>query len=249
MDIVLNMKKRRSVRSYSDRPVEPETIDKIVDYLSGLEAPDEEIDWNFDTLPYMDMLKMGLREPGVKAPYYLVLRSEKKPFCLQNCGYLGALTMLYMTELGLGSCWVANFEVTNDFPDCLPYIIAIAFGYTDEPFRSPDEAPDRNPVDKSAAGAVDKYRDVLELARYAPSAGNRQPLSFQVLEGKIHIFRKHVFMKFPPVSYIQCVDAGIGIAYLSAAAQSLGYETSFTRVEPKPVWGNRIYQATVLLSK
>jgi hypothetical protein len=243
------MKKRRSVRSYSDEPISQETVDKIADYLSELSAPDESIDWNFDTLPYMDMVKLGVREPGVKAPYYLVLRSEKKPFCLQNCGYLGSMAMLYMTELGLKSCWMANFEISKDFPDSLPYIIAIAFGYSDEPFRTVDAEPNRNPVEKSATGAVSKYRDILDLARYAPSAGNRQPLSYQVLDGRIHIFRKHVFMKFPPVSYLQCIDAGIGIAYITAAAKELGYETTFLKTEPAPTWGNKIYQATVQLSR
>ena len=127
---------RRSFSSFIQEPLDASVIDGLVDFLSDSVAPIDDIDWNFDTLPYIDMVRIAEREPGIRAPHYLVLRAERKEGCLQNCGYLGERAVLYLTSLGIGTHWLGSVTIGEDFPDTLPYVIAIAFGRSEEAFRS-----------------------------------------------------------------------------------------------------------------
>lgn len=248
MPIPRNIIHRKSIRKFKQEPLDEAVIEQIADYISSLEAPVDDIDWNFDTLPYVDMVRIAEREPGVKAPHYLVLRAARKNFSLQNSGFIGEMAVLHMTGLGLGTCWLGGINVTNDFEDSLPYVAAIAFGTPDEPLREGVENVVRKPAKKIALGALDKYRDIIDAARLAPSARNSQPVSYLLYDGKIHVFRKRIFMKFPPISYINCIDAGIAMAHVRTAAEDEGYDVKIVRQSPDPKWGSRIYQATVELA-
>ena len=169
--------KRRSASSFIDEPLEDEIIEKLVDYISGLEPPVPDIDWNFDTLPYLDLLKIARSEPGIKAPHYLVLRAERKNFSLQNSGYIGQLAVLYLTGLGISTRWQGSIAVprANDFPETLPYVTTIAFGRSEEPFRSSPDQAERLPLKKLAYGFSEPFKEIIEAARLAPSSYNRQP--------------------------------------------------------------------------
>lgn len=240
--------RRKSIRKYKPEPLDDTVIEKIVEYISSLEEPFSGIDWNFDTLPYVDMVRIAELEPGVKAPHYLVLRAERKNLSLQNAGFIGEMAALYMTGMGLGTCWLGSINVTNDFEETLPYVAAIAFGTPDESLRESASDIDRKPMKKIALGETGRYKDIMESARLSPSAANRQPVSYLVYDGKIHVFRKKIFLKFPPISYLNCIDAGISMAHIHTAAKESGYSVRISRKTPDPRWGRRIYQATVELA-
>ena len=97
--------RRKSFRSFRDDPLDPQLMEELVDFLSDLTPPEPDIDWNFDTLPYLDMVKLCISEPGVKAPCYLLLRAERKRFSLQNCGYLGEMAVLWLTSRNVRRRW------------------------------------------------------------------------------------------------------------------------------------------------
>ncbi|MGI5936596.1 MAG: nitroreductase family protein [Oscillospiraceae bacterium] len=241
--------RRKSVRRYNDRPVTEELIEELVDFLSGLEPPQGGIDWNFDTLPYSDMLSISSMEPGVKAPYYLVLRAERKNFSLQNSGYIGEMAALWLCSRGLGSCWQGSIRVTADFPDTLPYVIALAFGYTDEPWRTDLEGIRRKSIKRMTIGDFSgPKREIAEAVRLAPSSMNSQPVSLLSRGNKIHIFRKYVLFKNPVLSYMQCIDAGVAMAHIHVAASKY-YNVVFGQQIPEPEWGLKIYQSTVALEE
>ncbi len=239
--------RRRSIRQYNDKPVTEELIEELVDFLSQLEPPQGGIDWNFDTLPYTDMVSIAAIEPGVKVPYYLVLRAERKNFSLQNSGYIGEMAALWLCSKGLGSCWLGSIRVTADFPDTLPYVASVAFGYADEPWRTDLDGIRRKPLNRMTIGDFSGPKgEIAEAVRLAPSSVNSQPVFLLSRGNKIHIFRKYVPFKIPVLSYMQCIDTGVAMAHIHVAGSKY-YNVVFGQQIPEPQWGKKIYQSTASL--
>ncbi|NLO48977.1 MAG: hypothetical protein GX111_11780 [Clostridiales bacterium] len=240
--------KRRSFSSFIDEPLDERLIEDLVDFISGLTPPVQDIDWNFDTLPYLDLIRISRNEPGVKAPHYLVLRAERKNFSLQNSGYIGEMAALYLTRLGIATRWQGSVTVSamDDFPDSLPFVSAIAFGRSDEPFRASTAEADRLPMKKIAFGKYERFIPMLEAARLAPSAFNLQPCAYVADDrGRLHCYRKKPFLNNPRTSYIQCLDSGAALAHLEIAAKEMELSPSLIRLTPEPAFKNLIYQATL----
>lgn len=244
---------RRSFHSFRMDPLPEGEIDALVDFLSELTPPEAEIDWNFDTLPYLDMVKLCSSEPGVKAPHYLLLRADRQRFSLQNCGYLGEKAVLYLTEKGIATCWQGSVRIEkgNDFAESLPFVTAFAFGYSDEPFRTESDSIDRKPADKVIYNKEPTYQPILELGRLAPSSFNRQPCIFVSDDRKrLHVFRKKGFFANPVSEFAQCVDAGVALAHLELGAIDAGYFPKIVRLYPAPNFKHGlVYQASVVLEE
>jgi nitroreductase len=252
MNLYENITRRKSFRSFNDKALAAEEIDGLVDFLSNLTPPMEDIDWNFDTLPYNDMVRIASREPGVKAPMYLVLRAERKNFSLQKAGYIGEYAALYLASHNIATCWQGGVSVLrdNDFQGSLPFVSCLAFGYSDEPFHSGGESYDRKPLGKLAFGRYEAYKKIMEAARLAPSSYNRQPCVYVADDrGRIHLYRKKSFLGNPVTNYQYCVDAGCVLAHIEIAAAQEGYKTSIIKLSSEPKFKSFIYQATVELNK
>ena len=250
-ELVRQIPRRKSFRHFRQEPIEEELTESLIDFLSELTPPEPDIDWNFDTLPYLDMVRLCSSEPGVKAPLYLVLRAERKRFSLQDCGYLGEMAVLYLTARSIATCWQGSVTIPQggDFPDSLPFVTALAIGRSDEPFRECAAEFDRKPYDKVAFNQVEAYQPILELGRLAPSSFNRQPCVFVTDDRKrIHLFRKHSLIPNPITEFAQCVDAGAALAHLELGAQNAGFATEIQRLYPAPSFKHGLtYQATVVL--
>ena len=248
MTLYESIPRRRSFTSFIQEPLEASVIDGLVDFLSDSVPPVDDIDWNFDTLPYVDMVRIADREPGVKAPHYLVLRAERKEGCLQNCGYLGERAVLYLTSLGIATRWQGSITVGEDFPDTLPYVTAIAFGRSSEPFRSEEDLQllVRLPMKKLCFGQYQPFQSMIEAARLAPSAYNRQPCVYVGdNQGKLHVYRKKALLNHPIVSALSCIDTGVALAHLQIAAEAEGKQYAITRLYAKPAFKSYIYQFTL----
>ena len=250
-ELVRQIPRRKSFRSFRQEPLSEELTESLIDFLSDLTPPEPDIDWNFDTLPYLDMVKLCSSEPGVKAPLYLVLRAERKRFSLQNCGYLGEMAVLFLTARGVATCWQGSVTIPQggDFEGSLPFVTAVAVGTSDEPFRADAGEADRKPYDKVAFCQDESFRPILELGRLAPSSFNRQPCVFVTDDRKrIHLFRKQGLIANPITEFAQCVDAGVSLAHLELGAKAQGYETEILRLYPAPKFKFGLtYQATVAL--
>ena len=247
-DLYEYIAKRKSVRSYLDEAPGEEPIDALVDFLSEQEAPRPDIDWDFDILSYNEMFLLISDEPKIKASRYLVLRSEKGSFYGQNMGYLGALADLWLSSQGLGTCWMGGVKISDDYPDSLPYIISIAFGKTDFPYRGENEVPDRMPIEKMCRKPFsgDKLK-VAEAVRLAPTAGNRQPISLmEYKDGDIEIFRKTSYTNVA-TDLEMSIDAGIAMAYSKITGEALGYDVIFRGKRPQPTWAGKLHTVSVFL--
>ena len=241
---------RRSIRSYELEELEPEIIDGLVDFLSDLTVPDDSIDWNFDILPLDDMCRVVNGVPRLQAPHYLVIRSEKIKNCLQNAGYIGEMAVLWLTAHGIASCWQSSLEPEKDFEDVLPYITAVAFGRSEEPFRkSVDEIKKKKRLSAIAYGDMGFPRkEIMELTWMAPSCMNMEPVRYLVDTHRIHIYRKNnKILKFNQFNYFQCLDVGVAMAHMEVAAKKYGYRVIFERLEPEPDFRKELYQASAHL--
>ena len=243
---------RRSIRNYDLEELDPAFIDELVDFLSELTVPDASIDWNFDILPLDDMCKLVNGVPRLQAPHYLVIRSEKQKNCLQNAGYIGEMAVLWLTAHGIGTCWQSGLEAENDFPDVLPYITCVAFGRSEEPFRTDaTQITRKKKLSAVAFGDMSSPRkEIMELTWMAPSCMNTEPVRYLVDTYRIHIYRKNNrILKFNQFNYFQCLDVGVAMAHLQVAARKYGYRVTFERLNPEPDFRKEIYQASAHLIK
>lgn len=239
---------RKSIRSYEMEPVDQGILDDLVDFLSDLEVPEPGIDWNFDLLPLADMCKIVDGVPRLQAPHYLVLRSVKTKGCLQNAGYLGEMAVLYLTTRGVATCWQGGLEVEKDFDGVLPFIIAIAFGNSKEPFRTSATECKRKSLVSLVAGTTKGYRGpIFEAARLAPSSMGMQPIRYTSIDNQITVYRKPKFIKVPALEYMQCVDAGVAMAHIEVAARDQGCRVRYEKLSPAPTWKKYVYQMTMTL--
>jgi nitroreductase len=243
---------RKSIRSYDMEELEPELIDGLVDFLSDLTVPDNTIDWNFDILPIDDMRKLLNGIPRLQAPHYLIIRSEKQKNCLQNAGYIGEMAVLWLTAHGIASCWQSSLEPEKDYEDVLPFIAAIGFGRSQEPFRkSPAEISKKKKLSAVAFGDMKSPRkEIMELTWMAPSCMNMEPVRYLVDTHRIHIYRKNNrLFKFNQFNYFNCLDVGVAMAHMEVAAKKYGYRVIFERLSPEPDYRKELYQASAHLIK
>ncbi len=241
---------RKTIRSYRmDQPVAQDMQDELIDFLSDLDLPDSGIDWNFDILPFDEMCRAVGGTPRMQAPYYLVLRAEKKNGCLQNSGFLGQMAVLWLSAHGVATCWQGALELENDFDDVLPYIASVGFGYSDEPFYQPGEKK-LSPLARMAFGDVSGYKaEMIRAMGYAPSFRDSFPVRIYSEQYRIHLFRKKPRIQLPQLSYMACIDVGVAAAHLVVAAQDAGYHVRFEKQQPEPVYRKHYkYQFTVKLS-
>lgn len=241
---------RKSIRTYTKQPMEPDILDQLSGFVTGLNPPFENIQWSHEVLPHDDMRRFVGDKRKLEAPYYLVLRSEKTRGCLQNTGYLGEMAVLFLTAKGIATCWQGGLECENDLPKKLPYIAAVAFGYSAEPFRASLAEFKRKRLNKICSVDLSGGEaGVIGAARLAPSGMGLQPCRFRVEAGRIEVFRKKHIIKFPAISYMQCVDAGVAMAHIEVAARAEGYDVIAEFPPREPHWPGNIYQATFIIKR
>ena len=108
------LRKRRSIRSYEDRPVEPEKIERVLQ-AALLSASSKGIrPWNFILVDEPDLLQaLGRAKPHGsdfigKAAFAVVICADidKAAAWIEDCSIAAIGMQLAIEEEGLGSCWV-----------------------------------------------------------------------------------------------------------------------------------------------
>jgi len=165
---------------------------------------------------------------NIKAPHYLVFKSETKEGSYENIGFIGQQIDLFLSENGLGTCWLGLAKEIDTGKAGLPHVICMAFGKPAEPLHRNISAFKRKPLQAISQGADTR----IEAARLAPSGMNRQNWFFIADSGKIHCYRK----KPNPISgfffdSLEAIDIGIAICHIAAESENF----TFTKMEaPTP---------------
>lgn len=214
--------RRRSVRSYEDRPVEEGLLQQLEAFLASARRLDDNI-----RLCHRVLTREQVRFYfPFKAPRVLAIYSENKPGYLENVGFVYQQADLYLQSLGLGTCWVGLGKAReDDAPEGMEFVILLAFGHTQVPLRSGKE-------DFKRSGQISDTPDpALEAARLAPSSTNSQPWYFTHFEGGYRAYcSQKGLLKHTMLGKMNRIDMGIALAQLWVSYPS--FKTFFEEAPP-----------------
>lgn len=159
-DFIELIRKRRSIRRFTDTPVSPEQIDLLKE--TALRAPTSRNfrPWEFVFVTDRDLLlKLSECKPHgaaflAQAPLGIVVYADetKSDVWIEDCSIASIMLQLSAQALGLGSCWiqVRNRQHTDsesseeyirdllDLPDNVRILSVLAIGH---PAENPESLP------------------------------------------------------------------------------------------------------------
>lgn len=173
---------RHSVRSYTDREIEPEKAKALYDLIdecnekSGLEIK--------LVLDAPEVFKKSIFHYGwiKNAKNYFALIGKKDKDLEEKAGYYGEMLVLKAQSLGLNTCWIAGTysrsTASRDLAEGeeLACIISVGYGETQGKERSSKNFSD---VSKTADGP-EWYKTGVSFALLAPTAINQQKFTFEL---------------------------------------------------------------------
>ena len=227
------IRKRKSVRKYVHEPLDSATLEKIQGQINVVKPLFPDIRYSIEIVNKTKGLF------NVKAPHYLLFGSEEREGFCENIGFIGQQLDLFLSENGIGSCWLGASKPEDKEASSLPYVIAMSFAKPAEPLHRSLSEFKRKPLIAISDGDDDR----LEAARLAPSAMNSQNWYFVADNGKIHCYRKkpNPLIGFM-LNKMNQVDMGIAVCHLAKESNAFRFE----RVENAPVRKGYIYAGTVL---
>ena len=189
---------------------------------------DEEIDdiyKYFDTIkPLVDDIKVKIKiEKNINKDrgqeYSILFYSEKKDNYLQNIGYIGEQLDLYLVSKNIGTLWFGIGRPIEKELDGLDFVIMILIRKisNEDKFRKDMFKSKRKEVEEIWKG--DKYLDIANIVRFAPSACNTQPWIVEEDNNTLKVYRyrkegKRGIMPKDFVIYYNQIDIGIFLCFL-----------------------------------
>jgi len=226
------IRKRKSIRKYDPVPLDAATLEKI-------QMRFEKLTPLFPGIRYS--IEITNKTKGifnVKAPHYLIFGSEEKDGFCENIGFIGQQLDLFLSEMGVGTCWLGVAKPQESEASVLPHVICMSFGKPAEPLYRTLSEFKRKPLTDISEGTDER----LEAARLAPSAINSQNWYFIAESQKIHCYRKK---NNPLVGLIynkmNCIDIGIAICHIAEESDNF----HFMKEADAPVRKGYIYTGTV----
>ena len=149
--------KRKSVRKFEEKSVEPEKIRKLLH--AGMSAPTacNQREWEFVVVNERELLmKLGENNPYAapagRAPLVIIQiinrnRVTHEAYCEQDMGAVCENILLEATKLGLGSVWLGiaprkermeQVAQVLHFPEYLEAFAMLAIGYSKEKMEEKD---------------------------------------------------------------------------------------------------------------
>jgi len=218
MDIMETIKKRASVRSYLQKPVEEKQLSRFKELMERLgEGPfGNPVRFkilNLESLDQKEMRSLGTYGVIKGARCFLAGVVKEGAGCMEDLGYCMEHLVLEATSMELGTCWLGGTFRRSNFArqaalssdELLPAIVAVGHPADKDTFanrfmkvtagshkRKPWEAVFYSSDGKTPLGEnqAEGYATALEAVRLAPSALNRQP--WRVVKGKEH--RYHFYL-------------------------------------------------------
>lgn len=207
MTLYQAISKRKSIRKYDMTPLDDEVLGQVKEFSDTLKPlfADIKVEHRFANEGEVKNIL------AVKAPHYIIISSENRDGYLPNAGFMFQQMDLYLTSIGLGSCWLGMAKPTEKIKTDLEFVIVLAFGKPlEEPYRQISEFK-RKTLDKISNISDER----LEPVRIAPSAMNSQPWFFRTDGSEIHVFcAKSGKIKAFIYEKINQIDIGIALAHL-----------------------------------
>jgi nitroreductase len=223
--------KRKSIRNYDLTPLDQNCLEKISENLRGLKSMTAGIKTEFKIIS-PDQVKRRFMK---KAPHYIAAFSEAKGAYMTNVGFMLQQMDLYFSATGLGSCWQGIPKPTREVTECsnLEFVILMAFGNSTEKLhRTSVSQFKRKPLSKVTD--IEGAEELLEPARLAPSAVNRQNWYFTGDKNLIHVYSfKPSFIRNLIGGKYFHINVGIAICHLQLAAKHFGRRVTIVSEEKR----------------
>lgn len=219
MDILEAIKSRHSVRRYTNRPLNAETVEALRRKINEANA---------EGGLHAQLVTGEPRAFGSLASYgkftgvenYIVMAGRKEPKLDERVGYYGERLVLAAQAIGLNTCWVgmtyrkvgAAFSIGKG--EKVVCMIAVGYGAT------PGSAHKQKTVEQvsnASAATPEWFRRGVEAALLAPSALNQQKFRFEYVPqsaGKPHVIVRPGFSIF---GYTK-IDMGIARLHFEVGA-------------------------------
>lgn len=188
MEIIQAMKERHSVRQYTDRPIDSQTIDAL---QAEIDSCNKQADLHIQLVKnepkaFDSFMAHYGKFVGVKN--YIALIGKKTAKLDELCGYYGEYLVLKAQQLGLNTCWVAmsykkipgTFEVRKG--EKLTVVIALGYGQNQGDAHKSKSA---QAVSNVAEKSPEWFKAGVEAALLAPTAMNQQKFTLTYADGKV----------------------------------------------------------------
>lgn len=259
--IIETIKKRRSVRTYLEDPVEQEMESILKIIKSPKKGPfGNNIRLkllNFSELERNEIKNMGTYGMIKGAKHFILSAISESDRVYEDCGYSFEKVVLELTDLDLGTCWMGGTFKRASFADkmdllaneILPIISPVGYpakkmSLKERMIRKAIGANKRKPWDKiffSGNFAVNlsqedagEYAPVLESVRLAPSASNKQPWRIVKENNTFHFFLKRTkgYQRVLGSIDLQKADMGIAMSHFELSCKELNLAGSWKMQEP-----------------
>ncbi len=252
--VVETIKKRVSVRTYEPKSLTEKDKKELKNEISKLTNP-------FGIKVNIHLIEKDTASNGEKLGTYGVIKGaktflglsvDKSEYGLIAAGYQFENLILYATNMGLGTVWLAatfsraQFETAMDIKkdELFPAISPIGYvagkkSITESLMRKTLKADKRqpweeiffrdsfeNPLSKEEAS---EYVNALEMLRLAPSASNAQPWRVVKKQGSYHFFESHKSNTKEEEVMIKKVDLGIALSHFHQTALENGLTGNFEK--------------------
>ena len=252
IDVKEAIKKRVSTRSFETKALTPEVKKEIMEFNKTLTNPfGVDVCVQFVSKNNGDEnVKLGTYGTIRGAQDFLAITVKDVPYAMEAVGYQFENLILYATQMGLGTVWLAatfsrkDFEnaMNIDSDDLFPCICPI--GYPAEKLSLLEKITVASLGSKKrkawseifylndfknhlTENDAKEYKVALEMLRLAPSATNAQPWAI-VKEGeKFHFFNKYKKNISDDMIKIKHLDLGIAMAHFHQTAMGEGLKGRF----------------------
>lgn len=232
MDLYEAIHVRKSIRSYSKRPVEENLKEHIMEFASHLFSLNEQ------SVCYRLIERAKLKKASkffcLQAPYYFTVYSKMSDGYEENAGYILQQIALYIITKGLGCCFIGKTVYEEEIIDGMFPVVSLCFGWPKGKniYRSPEKVVRLSmkalcTIKENTSAEVLK---VLQAARLAPSSFNSQPWRFVVYQNRVHIFY-HCKRGKKEIDRLNRIDMGIMLANFLLISEQLWLETEMVRLE------------------
>lgn len=244
------IKIRKSIRNYESGELKHEDKKTIIDLIKNDQKTVFGCKLRFEFIDASGLAPDNIKNLGTYgmidgAKYFIAgtIKKNEKVYCLVDYGYVFEKIILFITDLGLGTCWLGGTFNKKGFSDkiilekdeVIPAISPVGIiskkrNLKSSIIRTLAGSKNRkpwdklffsnsflNPLEESDSGS---YKVPLEMVRIGPSASNLQP--WRIIRENKNIF--HFFIKRSRrTGYLnmQYIDMGISLCHFELAASEM----------------------------
>ena len=239
------IKRRISNRTYEERSLTEEDKKKLLEFNSTLTNPfGVEVKVQYISKEKgADDVQLGTYGTIKGAKDFLAITVKDQPYAMEAIGYQFENLVLYATDIGIGTVWLAGTFKRKDFinaikigeDDLFPCICPLGYPAQKQSFlekitKASLGSKKRKDWDKlfflddftkvltKADAGI--YEDALEMLRLAPSATNSQPWAVVKEGNKFHFFCNYKNTLNDDVKKIKHIDIGIALSHFHQTAMS-----------------------------